>query len=168
MEKLINYFIVILIILYFKLMLYEKIYQYITQLNSYMKDGIYNDLIHDQIAKIDYLKLDESFSILMEQTKLNDLENLQTSTYVIFNNTLNHKIDCIADNCIKEKDEWKITFQMSDTVLYLDILNLDTLYNWLVKNKANRYLCIPVSLDSEYVNDSDNLLSHACTLIIDN
>ena len=138
-------------------------------LNSLKTNRLYNHSIHHKISKIKYKKLDRILSFLMEQTRVLNLKNLWSTTYKI--NLQDNLIEHIIDS-ITEKDEWAIKIQKSQFMLFIEILNFETLYNWINLNQSNRYLCIPISFCPEYsTNDNDvqqNDSWHACTLIFDN
>lgn len=144
-------------------MLEQNIFQLISPLIPFMEDGLCDKYIHREIAKIDYVTLDYSFSFFLNQTKINDLSYLYTSVYII--DPLDCNVKCVGELCTKDEDEWKICFQKSSELLHMDILSLDTMFCWIKKNSSQRYLAIPITFNPEYgVNNS----SHACTLVIDN
>lgn len=145
-------------------MLTQDVYQQICPLIPFMEDSLCNHLMYEKIASIEYTKLDKSFSFFLGQSTMNDLEYLYTSTYVI--NQLDCVLKCIVELCVKDSDEWKICFQKSSELLYMDILNINTMYYWIKKNRLHRYLAIPISFVSEYGENKQP--GHACTLIIDN
>ena len=146
-------------------MISEQSIDLIRPLVPWMDEGVCDVSIHDEIACIEYKKLDGLISFLLGQTQINTLNYKAFSNWKLDLNTLSPSK--LVDVFLKSDEEWPISFQKSRNLVLLDMLEFNTLAYWIKINKKQRYLYIPISLCPEY-NLNIKHHGHACSLIIDN
>jgi hypothetical protein len=130
-------------------------------------NNLYDKNIYEVITKLDYIEIDNTFSYLMNQTKMLDLINLTFSSYKIDCSKINKSCELIIKNFNKDdENEWTCILQHNLGIIFLDIVSHTSFINFINLNKNNRYLCIPVSLSPEFSNTK--MGGHATCLIIDN
>ncbi len=145
-------------------MISEHSVNIIRPLVPWMDEGVCDVSIHNEIARIEFEKLDCLTSFLLDQTQINSISCKAFSSWKLdLESYLPTKI--ISTFYKSNNDEWPINFQKSGNLILLDILDTNTLAHWIKINKAVRYLYIPISLNPEY---GAKRSGHACSLIIDN
>jgi len=144
-------------------MIAEQSDNIISPLVPWMEDGVCDISIQNEIAGLEYFKLDNLTSFLLGQTPITNLDYKGYSSWKL--DLTSFSTSNLIELFFEPDNDWPINFQKSENLIFLDILSFHTLANWIKMNSSVRYLHIPISFSPEY---QTKRYAHACSLVIDN